>query len=104
MKPTHNLSAIPLPQKPDPVTVGAYAMLVGELMYIAVNTRPTIAYSVHDLARYMTTATPQHMSDAKQPLRYVVGLAYKGRKLIWRAARARPPYVAGRIHLFADSS
>jgi hypothetical protein len=68
MKPTDDLSAIPLPPKPDPVTVAAYSMLVGELRYVAVNTVPTIAYPVHDLARYMTKATPQHMSVAKQKL------------------------------------
>ena len=45
-------------------------MLVGELMYIVVNTVPTIAYSVHhqlDLARYMTKAAPQHTWVSRLP-------------------------------------
>ena len=104
MKPSDDLASIPLPPKPNPVDVAAYSMLVGELMYIGVNTVPTIAYAVHNCARYMTKATPQHLSFAKQILRFLVGMVVKGRKLTWCAAHVKPPYERGRIHSFADSS
>jgi hypothetical protein len=104
MKPSDDLAAIPLPPKPEPVDIAAYSMLVGELMYIGVNTVPTIAYAVHDFAWYMTNATPQHLSFAKQILRFLVSMVAKGRKLTWCAAHVKPPYERGRIHSFADSS
>ena len=56
-----------------------YGMLVGELMYVAVNTVPSIAYAVSCLARYMTTATAAHYAHAKQVLRYLKGV--KSRKI-----------------------
>ena len=62
------------PPKPVADTVRAYAMLVGELMYLAVNTVPSIAYVVSRLARYMTNATAAHYAHAKHVLRYLKGV------------------------------
>jgi hypothetical protein len=102
MQPNVDLSALPLPPKPDADTVRAYAMLVGELMYVAVNTVPSIAYAVSCLARYMTNATAAHYAHAKQVLRYLKGV--KSRKIRWCAANVRYPLKACEICAFADSS
>ncbi len=79
IRPDVDLANIPLPSSPD--NVRAYAMLIDELMYVAVNTVPTIAYAVICLARYMTKATPQHCEYVRQVLRYLKGV--KHRKLNW---------------------
>ena len=52
-------------------------MLIGELMYVAVNTVPTIAYAVSCLARYMTKTTPQHYEYACQVLRYLKDVKHR---------------------------
>ena len=44
-----------LPRTPHPVVVSLYAQLIGELMFIAINTQPLIAQSVNALARFLTT-------------------------------------------------
>jgi hypothetical protein len=77
-------------------------MLIGELMYVAVNTVPTIAYAVSCLARYMTKATPQHYEYARQVLRYLKGV--KHRKLTWCAGKVRYPLKRGELSSYADSS
>jgi hypothetical protein len=72
-----DLENIPLPPSPDPDNVRTCAMLIGELMYVAVNTVPTIAYAVSCLARYMTKATPQHYEYAYQVLRYLKDVKHR---------------------------
>ena len=63
-----------LSPKSDADTVRAYAVLVGELMYLAVNTVPSIAYAGSCLARYMTNATAAHYAHAKHVLLYLKGV------------------------------
>ena len=53
---------------PDKLVVHAYAALVGELLYIAINT------SMSYLTRYMSKATPAHLTYAKVVLRYPIGI------------------------------
>ena len=71
----HFASAISWPD------IRAYVMLIDELLYVTVNTVPTIAYAVNCLARYMTKATPQHYEFARQVLRFLKDI--KHRKLTW---------------------
>ena len=52
-----------------------YAELIGSLLYIAVCTRPDIAYAVNALARHMAKPTMAHWSAAKGVLRYLLGTA-----------------------------
>jgi hypothetical protein len=40
-----------LPRTPHPEVVSLYAQLIGELMFIAINTQPLIAQPVNVLAR-----------------------------------------------------
>ena len=63
-----------LPLKPHPEIVSLYAQLIGELMFIAINTHPLIAQPVNALARFMTTANSELYMLAKGVLRYLKGV------------------------------
>jgi transposase InsO family protein len=55
-----------------------YGTLVGKLMFLAVATRPDIAYSVGALTRFMSNPTLVHWQAAKGIVRYLAGTADKG--------------------------
>jgi len=65
--------------------VRAYAGLIGELLYIAINTVPELSYSMTSLTLYMSKTTPAHLTYAKVVLRYFVGI--KKRQLMWCGQR-----------------
>jgi hypothetical protein len=50
-----------------------YRQLVGQLMYIAVTTRPDIAFAVGALARHLAQPTTAHWHAAQHVLRYLAG-------------------------------
>ena len=50
-----------------------YASIVGALMYLAVATRPDIAYAVGALARFNSNPGPAHWTALKHLCRYVQG-------------------------------
>jgi hypothetical protein len=50
-----------------------YVGAVGALMYLAIITRPDIAYAVGVLCRFMANPGPEHWKAAKHLLRYVAG-------------------------------
>jgi len=60
-----------LPFTPHPEIVSLYAQLIGELMFIAINTHPLIAQPVNALARFLTTANSELYVLAKGVLRYL---------------------------------
>ena len=97
-----DLASIPLPDVPDKDIVAAYAKLVGELLYISINTVPEIMYALSALTRFMTRATSQHYGYAKQVLRYLKGV--KHLKLTWCARSVKAPFQRGQIFGFADAS
>ena len=88
--------------KADLVYISKYQKLIGELMFLCVNTCPEISYALSVLSRYLTKATPQHGIHAKHLLRYVWGRRHA--KLTWCAAKVNPPFQSGQFHSFADSS
>lgn len=55
-----------------------YNTLVGKLMFLAVATRPDIAYSVGALTRFMTKPTTTHWQAAKGIVRYLAATSDKG--------------------------
>ncbi len=59
----------PLPDVSDKGVVAAYDKLVGELLYICINTVPTIMYALNALIQYITRATSHHYGYAEQVLR-----------------------------------
>jgi hypothetical protein len=55
-----------------------YSQLVGAMMYLAVCTRPDIAYIVGAAARFMAKPTTVHWQVAKSVLRYLSGTTHYG--------------------------
>jgi hypothetical protein len=91
-----------LPRTPHPEVVSLYAQLIGELMFIAINTQPLITHPVNTLARFMTTANSEFYVLAKVMLRYLKGV--KSRKIIWCASRVKFPFVPCEIYAYSDAS
>jgi len=94
--------AVRLPSTPHPEVVSLYAQLIGELMFIAINTQPLIAQPVNALARFMTTANSELYVLAKGVLRYLKGV--KSRKIVWCASRVKFPFVPCEIYAYSDAS
>lgn len=55
-----------------------YRQLVGSLMYLAIGTRPDIAYAVSNVSRYLEKPTQVHVNAAKRILRYIKGTIRHG--------------------------
>jgi hypothetical protein len=78
-------------------------MLVGELMYIAINTRPEISYAVNQCSRSMTKATKAHYEVLKHILRYLAEV--KLLRLTWCAPAAlKKGLKFFQFYTFADTS
>jgi len=54
-----------LPKTPNRELVSLYCKLIGELMFVAINTQPLIAHSVNALARFMSNANHELYTLAK---------------------------------------
>lgn len=52
-----------------------YRRLIGSLMYVAVGTRPDVAYAVSKLSRFCQNPKTTHWQSAKRVLRYLKGTA-----------------------------
>ena len=66
MSPQNDAEASEMQQVP-------YISIVGSLMYLAVTTRPDIAYAAGVLARFNSNPGPYHWMAAKHVLRYLKG-------------------------------
>jgi len=95
---THLLKA-DQPVNPDKATVRLFQQMVGSLMYLACFTRPDIAYSVNQCAKYMANPGPSHVQAAKRILAYLKGT--KDKKLTY--TRSLDPTVANVLSCYADS-
>ena len=96
-----DLYALPLPVNPDPQIITVFASLVGELLYVMINTAPELSVYVSQLTRFMTKAGPDHLQAAKQVLKYLKG--NKTRVLRWCARPTsipHAPYTIARFVLF----
>lgn len=70
-------------EKPECVNDNAmkqfpYQSLIGALMYLAVSTRPDIAYAVNYLSQFNTNYDIEHWKAAKRVLRYLKGTSTYG--------------------------
>lgn len=66
-----------------------YRELVGKLMYLATTTRPDLAFTVRELARFMSDYGERHWTAAKHVLRYLNGTRATG-LLLGRCASNEP--------------
>ena len=69
----------------DAKTQADYRTLLGELMYLMVQTRPDLAYSVSKLAQFMSNPREEHWTALKRVLRYLqstqeLGICYSRSK------------------------
>jgi len=97
-----DLESIPMTDKSDLVYISKYQKIIGELMFLCVNTCPEISYTLSTLSRYLTKDTPEHDIHAKHLLCYVWGRRHA--KLTWCAGKVNLPFQTGQFHSYADSS
>ena len=62
----------------DPFKQTEYRSAVGSLMYLAVSTRPDIAFAVNNLARFNSNPQKEHWTALKRVLRYLKGTLNHG--------------------------
>jgi hypothetical protein len=79
-----------------------YQKLIGELLYLSVNTMTVIGFVMCCLTRYMTKPTQKLGEYAKQVVRYSWGR--RDAKLTWCVSKDKAPLCPGDIGSFADSS
>ena len=82
----------------DQVTAG-FPALIGSLMYLAIGTRPDIAFAVTKLAQYTSKPTSTHWTAVKRIFRYLKGtkhfaLTYGG---------SDPDVLNDELHIFCDA-
>ena len=70
-------------------------------MFVGINAMPTIIYSIHLLARFMTNATKSHLDYAKTVLRYVYSNRHRSLKYCASRSTTLAP---GQLGAYADSS
>ena len=68
-----DLEEIPNDEKISNLSKFGYANLIGSLMYLAIATRPDIAYSVNKLAQYTSAPRLKHWTTIKRLFRYLKG-------------------------------
>src|ERR1700677_820177 len=83
MCPQNNADALEMQQYP-------YISVVGSLMYLAVTTRPDIAYAAGVLARFNSNPGPAHWQAAKL-LRYLKGTT--NQKLVYQPSTLPEPFI-----------
>jgi hypothetical protein len=86
----------------DVAFVSKFHKLIGELLYLSVNTIPEIGFVMSCLTRYMTKTTQKLGEYAKQVVRYAWGR--RDAKLTWCASKDKASLPPGGIGSFADSS
>ncbi|CAB4001063.1 Hypothetical predicted protein [Paramuricea clavata] len=59
-----------------------YQSIIGSLLYLAVATRPDIAYAVGVLSKFCAKPSEAHLTAAKRVLRYLKGTENLGLELI----------------------
>ena len=98
-----DLDSIAASEQPaDAAFVTKYQKLIGELLYLSVNTMPEIGFVMSCLTRYMSKPTQKLGEYAKQVVRYAWGR--RDAKWTWCASKAKAPLRPGDIGSFADSS
>jgi hypothetical protein len=86
----------------DVTLVAKFQKLIGEFLYLSVNTIPEIGFVMSCLTRYMTKPTQKLGEYVQEVVRYVRGR--RDAKLTWCASKDKDPLRPGDIGSFVDSS
>jgi hypothetical protein len=98
-----DLDAVAASEKPaDPGFVPRYQKLIGELIYLSVNTMSEIGYVMSCLTRYMTKPTQKLGEYVKQVVCYTWGR--REAKLTWCASKVKLPLMSDEFESWSDSS
>jgi hypothetical protein len=98
-----DLDAVAASEKPaDPGFVPRYQKLIGELIYLSVNTMSEIGYVMSCLTRYMTKPTQKLGEYAKQVVCYTWGR--REAKLTWCTRKVKLPLMSDEFESWSDSS
>ena len=98
-----DLDAVASSEKPaDPDFVPRYQKLIGELIYLSVNTMSEIGYVMSCLTRYMTKPTQKLGEYVKQVVCYTWGR--REAKLTWCARKVKLPLMSDEFESWSDSS
>jgi len=98
-----DLDSIAVSEQPaDAAFMAKYQKLIGEFLYLSVNTIPEIGFVMSCLTWYMMKPTQKLGEYAKQVVRYAWGR--REAKLTWCASKVKAPLHPGDIGSFADSS
>ena len=77
--------------QPHPNLLQPCWAIVGSLMYLAITTRPDIAYAAGVLARFNSNPGPSHWQAAKHVLRYLKGTM--GYKITYQPSDSPEPFI-----------
>jgi len=99
-----NMKLAPNPESREPNRSNDYASLLGSLQYLAIATRPDIAYAVNRLAAYTANPSLQHYTAAKRLLRYVKGTKNYGITYQKDATRHVGPSDSNIFYGFSDAA
>ncbi|XP_070144879.1 uncharacterized protein [Drosophila kikkawai] len=91
--PIESKSALKRPENPDEEEMKRYPYqsLIGSLMFLAVSTRPDIAFAVNFLSQFNSNYSAEHWKASKRILRYLKGQAFilAGASISWEARKQR---------------
>src|SRR6266481_9132046 len=99
-----NLVSTPLPKniKLDDIQAQTedpsmpYAKAIGSLMYVAIQTRPDIAFAVQHLSQYTSHPAQEHWATVKRVLQYLKGTRDEG--IVYKRAKSTP-----RLEVYSDT-
>jgi hypothetical protein len=68
-----NIELLPYKGQASPTSINHYQRKIRSLLYVAVITRPDIAFATSRLARFNINPSPEHQKEADRALRYLQG-------------------------------
>ncbi|KAG3026099.1 hypothetical protein PC120_g6100 [Phytophthora cactorum] len=83
-----NARLAPLDEKEESDTEFPYRQAIGVLMYLAMGTRPDLAFVVGQLSRFVSKPSAKHVGTLKRVLRYLAGTVNYG--IMYDRAKERP--------------
>lgn len=74
-----------------------YRSSVGSLMYLAMGTRPDLAYTLQQLSQFLHNPGPDHWTASKRALRYLIGTVSHGIRLGGPSASTSQPFLSAYV-------